>query len=52
MMKTLFTPFIDKFRSDWQLFLEHWEAYTLVCLIAVGIALYLRHKAKKDAKQS
>ena len=48
-MKTLFTPFIDKFRSDWAFYLEHWEAYALVCVvgfISVGIILYFRLREK------
>ena len=50
-MKSVFVPFTDKFRPDWQLFLEHWEAYTRVCLIAIGIAVYLRFRAKKNGGQ-
>ena len=44
-------PFSDKFRSDWRLFLDHWEPYTLICLIALGIAVYMRFRAKKNGGQ-
>ena len=49
-MKNLFSPFTDKIQSDWQLFLEHWETYTLVSLIGIGIAVYLRLRKKTDAE--
>lgn len=51
MMKNIFSAFTDKFQSDWQLFIEHWKAYSLVCLVAIGIAVYLRLKDKTDGSQ-